>query len=102
MSVGSWENWRPDKGRFPKRVLGRNCYGWPGEKWLGIRDLDALAPIMESRMDVYAEKGFDAVEPDNMDGATRTGRDSGPPTPGSCATTGSSPAPPTREGSRSP
>lgn len=43
ISVGSWENWRPDKGRFPKRVLGRDYYGWPGEKWLDIRDLDALA-----------------------------------------------------------
>ncbi len=30
ISVGSWENWRPDKGRFPKRVLGRDYHGWPG------------------------------------------------------------------------
>ena len=43
MSVGSWENWRPDKGRFPKRVLGRDYYGWPGEKWLDVRQLDTLA-----------------------------------------------------------
>ena len=74
ISVGSWENWRPDKGRFPKRVLGRDYYGWSWEKWLDIRDLDALAPIMEARMDVCKEKGFDAVEPDNMDGyQNRTG-----------------------------
>jgi hypothetical protein len=74
ISVGSWENWRPDRGRFPKRVLGRDYYGWPGEKWLDIRQLDVLAPIMEARMDVCKEKGFDAVEPDNMDGyQNRTG-----------------------------
>jgi hypothetical protein len=74
ISVGSWENWRPDKGRFPKRVLGRDYHGWPGEKWLDIRDLDALAPIMGTRMDVCKQKGFDAVEPDNMDGyQNRTG-----------------------------
>lgn len=74
ISVGSWENWRPDRGRFPKRVLGRDYYGWPGEKWLDIRDLDALAPIMGARMDVCKQKGFDAVEPDNMDGyQNRTG-----------------------------
>ncbi len=74
ISVGSWENWRPDKGRFPDRVLGRDYYGWPGEKWLDIRELDALAPIMGARMDVCKEKGFDAVEPDNMDGyQNRTG-----------------------------
>ncbi len=30
INVGSWENWRPDKGQFPKRVLGRDYYGWPG------------------------------------------------------------------------
>ena len=74
MSVGSWENWRPDKGLFPKRVLGRDYHGWPGEKWLDIRDLDALAPIMGARMDVCKKKGFDAIEPDNMDGyQNRTG-----------------------------
>lgn len=74
ISAGSWENWRPDKGRFPRRVLGRDYYGWPGERWLDVRQLDALAPIMEARMDVCKEKGFDAVEPDNMDGyQNRTG-----------------------------
>jgi len=30
INVGSWENWWLDKGRFPKRVLGRDYYGWPG------------------------------------------------------------------------
>jgi hypothetical protein len=74
ISVGSWENWRPDKGRFPKRVLGRDYHGWPGEKWLDVRQLDTLAPIMEARMDACKEKGFDAIEPDNMDGyQNRTG-----------------------------
>lgn len=70
ISVGSWENWRPDKGRFPKRVLGNNYDGWPGEKWLDIREVGTLAPIMGSRMDMCKRKGFDAIEPDNMDGYT--------------------------------
>ncbi len=74
VSVGSWENWRPDKGQFPKRVLGNKYYGWPGEKWLDIRRIDLLGPIMQSRMDMCAAKGFDAIEPDNMDGyANKTG-----------------------------
>jgi hypothetical protein len=74
ISVGSWENWRPDRGRFPKRVLGRDYYGWPRERWLDVRQLDALAPTIEARMDVRKEKGFDAVEPNNMDGyQNRTG-----------------------------
>jgi len=74
ISVGSWENWRPDRNKFPKRVLGNNYYGWPGEKWLDIRRLGVLAPIMGARMDMCKQKGFDAIEPDNMDGYTnRTG-----------------------------
>ena len=74
ISVGSWENWRPDKYKFPKKVLGNNYYGWPGEKWLDIRRLSVLAPIMGARMDMCKQKGFDAIEPDNMDGYTnRTG-----------------------------
>jgi hypothetical protein len=68
ISVGSWENWRPDKDRFPKRVLGKAYDGWPGERWLDIRRIGALAPIMGTRMDMCKHKGFDAVEPDNMDG----------------------------------
>jgi len=76
ISVGSWENWRPDKDRFPKSVLGRAYDGWPGERWLDIRRIGALAPVMGARMDMCARKGFDAVEPDNMDGyANETGFD---------------------------
>jgi len=67
ISVGSWEDWRPDKDQFPAQVLGNDYDGWPGEKWLDIRRLDLLAPIMLARLDLCASKGFDAVEPDNME-----------------------------------
>jgi hypothetical protein len=72
-SAGSWEDWRPDADQFPPEVLG-NDNGWPGEKWLDIRRLDVLGPIMEARMDLAAQKGFDGVEPDNVDGySNKTG-----------------------------
>jgi len=71
LSAGSWENWRPDAGKFPDVVKGNNN-GWPGEKWLDIRRLDVLGPIMEARMDLCKQKGFDAVEPDNVDGYTNS------------------------------
>lgn len=72
-SAGSWEDWRPDADQFPPEVLG-NDNGWPGEKWLDIRQLDVLGPIMEARMDLAAQKGFDGVEPDNVDGySNKTG-----------------------------
>jgi hypothetical protein len=70
MSAGSWEDWRPDAGSFPASVLGNGYEGWPGEKWLDIRQIDLLAPIMRGRLDQCQAKGFDGVEPDNIDGYT--------------------------------
>jgi hypothetical protein len=67
ISVGSWEDWRPDADQFPSEVLGEDYEGWPGEKWLDIRQIDALAPILRLRLDLCAARGFDGVEPDNME-----------------------------------
>jgi hypothetical protein len=67
-SAGSYENWREDRGRFPERVLGDPLEGWPGERWLDVRERDTLLPIMRRRMKRCAHKGFDAVDPDNVDG----------------------------------
>ncbi len=68
VNVGSWENWRPDAGDFPSSVLGKDYDGWAGEKWLDIRAIDALAPVIGARMDLCRQKGFDGLEPDNIDG----------------------------------
>ena len=67
INVGSWEDWRPDRDQFPAEVLGEEYEGWPGEKWLDIRRLDLLAPLICARFDICKAKGFDAVEPDNME-----------------------------------
>lgn len=67
ISVGSLENWRPDADQFPDEVMGKDYDGWPGEKWLDIRRIDLLAPIMRARLDLCKDKGFDAVEPDNIE-----------------------------------
>jgi len=73
INVGAWENYRPDKNAFPKSVLGAGN-GWAGERWLDIRRLDVLRPIMEHRFDMCRTKGFDAVEPDLVEGyANKTG-----------------------------
>ena len=66
ISVGSYENWRTDADQFPDEVLGKDYEGWSGEKWLDIRRIDLLAPIMLARLDECAAKDFDGVEPDNM------------------------------------
>lgn len=67
IDVGTWENWRSDAGKFPSSVLG-NSNGWPGERWLDIRQLSVLEPLMTARFQMCKQKGFDAVEPDNIDG----------------------------------
>ncbi|MFI6470008.1 endo alpha-1,4 polygalactosaminidase [Streptomyces sp. NPDC050516] len=73
INAGAWENFRPDKGDFPAAVQGENN-GWEGERWLDIRQIDVLRPLMERRFDMCKQKGFDAVEPDLMDGyANKTG-----------------------------
>jgi hypothetical protein len=67
IDVGTAENWRADYSSFPASVLG-SSNGWPGERWLDISKLSILEPIMTARFQMCREKGFDAVEPDNMDG----------------------------------
>jgi hypothetical protein len=67
IDAGTWEDWRPDAGSFPSSVLG-NTNGWPGEKWLDVRQISILGPIMLARFQMCKDKGFDAVEPDNVDG----------------------------------
>ena len=67
ISAGSWEDWRPDADEFPESVLGNlrmaggaagsTSGGWP-----------ALGPIMRARIAMCADKGFDGVEFDNVDG----------------------------------
>lgn len=67
MSMGTWEEWRPDAGAYPDAVLGNAWDDWPGERFVDIRRIDLLAPILSARLDLCAAKGFDAVEPDNID-----------------------------------
>ncbi len=67
IDVGTAEKFRPDYSEFPRSVRGRPN-GWPGERWLDIRQLGVLEPIMTARFRMCAEKGFDAVEPDNIEG----------------------------------
>jgi len=68
IDVGTWENWRPDAHKFPRSVLGRPDQGWPGERWLDIRKQRVLLPLMASRFKMCVAKGFDAVDPDNVNG----------------------------------
>lgn len=68
IDAGVWEGYRPDADRFPARVIGKPDAGWNDSRWLDIRQLAVLEPIMRDRIAMCAAKGFDAVEPDEIDG----------------------------------
>jgi hypothetical protein len=67
LSVGTYEPYRDDADRFPNRVLGERLERFANERWLDIRERATLKPIMRARLDRCRAKGFDAVEPDNVD-----------------------------------
>ena len=60
IDAGSWERWRSDAKKYPKRVLGKPLAGWPGERWLDIRRINTIGPILGARVNDCAAKGFDA------------------------------------------
>jgi hypothetical protein len=68
LDIGSWESYRPDASRFPASLLGSVYSGFADEKWLDIRQIELLSPIMIARFDLAKSEGCDAIEPDNMDG----------------------------------
>jgi hypothetical protein len=70
IDVGGWEDYRSDAGDFPESVKGKPIDGWPSERWLDIRQIDVLRPLIAARFDVCAERGYDGVEPDLMDAAS--------------------------------
>jgi endo-alpha-1,4-polygalactosaminidase (GH114 family) len=70
LDAGTYEPGRPDSASYPAAVLGARVEGWPGERWLDIRRLDVLRPIVERRLDLCRQKDFDGVEPDNVDAYT--------------------------------
>ena len=70
-SAGSYEEWRDDADDFPMAALGDPLDGWPGERWLDVRD-PGVRTVQAARLDLAAERGCDGVEPDNVDGYANT------------------------------
>lgn len=68
ISLGSWENFRPDQARWPAAALGLTLDGYLNEHWVDVRQLPSLMPTIVLRLRMCAQKGFDGVEVDNIDG----------------------------------
>ena len=67
VSVGTLEDYRDDQHAFPASVIGRTYGDWPDERFLDVRQLDVLLPLMQARFQRCKDMGFQAIEPDNMD-----------------------------------
>ena len=69
----AWEDYRPDAsspsrgGLFPAATLGNVYFGYPEERWVDFRQLDALKPMLRERIAMCARKGFSSVELDDID-----------------------------------
>ena len=71
LDVGSWESYRPDRAEFPRSVIGRRYEGFPDERWLDVSRFHLFEKPLKRRFNMCARKGFDAVEPDNIQGWER-------------------------------
>ena len=66
-SAGSWEDFRPDVGKFPESVLGSVYSGFEDERWLDVRAPEVMTPVT-ARLDLSVQRGCDEGEADNVDG----------------------------------
>ncbi len=75
METGASENYRPDAAQYPEAVLGNVVDGFANERFVDIRQIDVLLPIITARLDLAVTKGCDGIEPDLDD--TYNGYDTG-------------------------
>jgi hypothetical protein len=64
-SAGTFEEGRPDSNEFPSVDMGSVLPLWPDEKWLWLPS-KKVRRIMANRIQLAAQKGCDAVDPDNI------------------------------------
>lgn len=66
-SAGTLEDWRDDVKEFPAGDVGKVLPEWPNEKWIRTGS-PKVREIMAKRIKIAADKGCDAIDPDNIDG----------------------------------
>jgi hypothetical protein len=69
IEVGAAESYRPDYAQFPTAALGNTVDGYPQEKYLDIGNATVLT-VIEARIEMCSQKGFDGIEPDIDDSYT--------------------------------
>lgn len=70
LDVGSWEPGRPDSADYPAYLKIKQDPDWPQEYFLDVKDVfkanSVLAAILKKRFQMCIDKGFDGIEPDNL------------------------------------
>jgi len=64
-SGGTSEDWRPDFASFRNEDKGSCLPRWVGERYVDIRK-QGVWEVMKARIRLAAEKGCDAIDPDNL------------------------------------
>jgi hypothetical protein len=63
-SAGTAEDWRDDYRSFAASDMGKVLPEWPNEKWIRTGS-QSIRNIMATRIKLAADKGCDAIDPDN-------------------------------------
>ncbi len=66
-SAGTYEPFRSDADEFQASEIGNTLEDFTDERWLDIRS-ENVRQFMLARLDYAVLRGFDGVEPDNVDG----------------------------------
>lgn len=70
VNAGSWQPGFPDSDQIPDRLKLQQDPDWPEEYFLDVRDVftedSVLARVLQARIELCHSKGFDALEPDNL------------------------------------
>ncbi len=70
INAGSWQPGLPDSASYPDYLKLQADPDWPGEYFLDVTDVfkpnSVLASILRARLQLCKQKGFAAVEPDNL------------------------------------
>ncbi len=70
INAGSYEPYRPDAARYPARLKLGVDPDWTDEAFVDVRDVfrpaSVLAGVLRDRLRLCRDKGFEAVEPDNL------------------------------------
>ncbi|CAM4170477.1 endo alpha-1,4 polygalactosaminidase [Deinococcus marmoris] len=70
INAGSYEPYRPDSARYPARLKLGVDPNWQDEAFVDVRDVfrphSVLAAILRQRLRMCRKKGFQALEPDNL------------------------------------